>query len=103
VSPYGVAGHVIASFRSKALQRFWWNGNARGLPAAQIDRLTILLSALDAATLPTDMNVPGFRFHKLTGDQKGRYSVRVTGNWRVTFGWSSDGPDAVAVDHEDYH
>lgn len=31
----------------------------------------------------------------------GRYAVSVSGNWRITFGWS--GEDAVAVDLEDYH
>ena len=33
--------------------------------------------------------------------EKGVWSVRVTGNWRVTFQF--DGPDAVAVDYRDYH
>jgi proteic killer suppression protein len=27
--------------------------------------------------------------------------VRVTGNWRITFGW--EGPDAVEVDLDGYH
>ena len=40
-------------------------------------------------------------FHRLTGNQAGRYSVRVTGNWRVTFGWDKD--EATDVDLEDYH
>ena len=37
----------------------------------------------------------------LTGNRTGRYSVRLTANARVTFGWGSDG--AVVVDIEDYH
>ncbi len=94
---------MIASFRSKALERYWWGGKAKGLPADQIPRLIVLLSALDAATKAEDMNVPGFRFHQLKGQDKGRFSVRVTANWRVTFAWSDDGPDAIDVDHEDYH
>jgi toxin HigB-1 len=94
---------MIKSFKSKALQRFWWDGIAKGLPADQIERITKLLSSLDAATKPDDMGLPGYKFHALKGEEKGRYSVRVTGNWRVTFAWSQDGPDAVAVDHEDYH
>jgi proteic killer suppression protein len=47
------------------------------------------------------MDLPGYRFHGLTGDQKGRYSVRVTGSWRITFGW--DGENVTDVDMEDYH
>ena len=47
------------------------------------------------------MNLPGWRFHLLKGDQAGRYAVDASGNWRITFGW--DGQDAVDVDLEDYH
>jgi proteic killer suppression protein len=47
------------------------------------------------------MDIPGYFFHPLTGDRAGTYSVRVTGNWRITFRWQ--GQDAIAVDHEDYH
>lgn len=50
---------------------------------------------------PEDMNLPGLRFHSLKGNEKGRYAVDASGNWRVTFGWH-DG-DAIQVDLEDYH
>ena len=92
---------MIRSFRSKALQRFAEKGDASKLSVQNSDRTTRILVRLDAAFDPTDMNVPGLRFHSLMGDQKGRYSVTVTGNWRITFGW--DGEDAIDVDLEDYH
>lgn len=47
------------------------------------------------------MNLPGYRFHRLTGERKGTFAVSVTGNWRITFRF--DGEDAVDVDLEDYH
>jgi proteic killer suppression protein len=47
------------------------------------------------------MDLAGLRFHALIGADKGRYSVRVTGNYRITFAW--DGTDAIQVDLEDYH
>ena len=47
------------------------------------------------------MNLPGFKFHSLSGDKKGRYSVWATGNYRITFAWK--GEDAVDIDLEDYH
>jgi plasmid maintenance system killer protein len=31
------------------------------------------------------MNVPGFRLHSLKGIERGRWSISVNGNWRVTF------------------
>jgi toxin HigB-1 len=46
------------------------------------------------------MNIAGFRFHGLRGNPQ-RWSVRVTGNYRITFGWS--GENAQDVDFEDYH
>jgi proteic killer suppression protein len=54
---------------------------------------------LDAATGSEQVNLPGYHFHALRGE--GRWSIRVSGNWRITFGW--DGVDAVDVDLEDYH
>ena len=57
--------------------------------------------ALDDASRPEEMNLPGFRFHALVGRDKGRYAVSASGNWRMTFGWI-DG-DAIDVDLEDYH
>jgi len=40
------------------------------------------------------------RFHGLQGNPK-RWSMRVTGNYRITFGWS--GENALDIDFEDYH
>ncbi len=47
------------------------------------------------------MDLPGLYLHQLKGKSRGRWSVRVSGNWRVTFKF--DGPDAIDVDYEDYH
>lgn len=94
---------MIASFRSKDLERFWWKGERKHIDARHLARLTERLTTLDRATIADDMNQPGYRFHRLTGDQTGRYSVRVDKNWRITFGWSDEGPDAIDVDYEDYH
>jgi proteic killer suppression protein len=47
------------------------------------------------------MDLPGLHLHQLRGKYRGRWSVRVGGNWRVTF--RLDGPDVTDVDYEDYH
>ena len=47
------------------------------------------------------MNIPGYKFHPLTGNRKGTYAMTVTGNWRITFRF--DGKDAIDVNLEDYH
>lgn len=94
---------MIVSFRSKALERFWWKGETRKVDPKHVGKLLLVLDTLETATTPSDMDKQGFHFHPLTGDQAGRYTVIVDRNWRVTFGWSSQGPDAIEVDYEDYH
>jgi proteic killer suppression protein len=59
------------------------------------------LGKLDAAIDVSDMDVPGWRLHPLKGRLKGRYAVRVSSNWRLTFEFASG--DASLVDYEDYH
>ena len=59
------------------------------------------LSLLEASDTPSDMDVTGLHFHRLTGNLAGRFAVTVRANWRITFAW--DGGDAVEVDYEDYH
>ena len=64
-------------------------------------RLRILLAALEPSHVIGDMDIPGLRLHALKGVQRGRWSVWVDGNWRLTFGFH--GGHAHAVDYEDYH
>lgn len=61
----------------------------------------MLLVALDTAQKLEDMDVPGFRLHPLKGQDRGRWSVWVNGNWRLTFEFR-DG-QAYVFDYEDYH
>jgi toxin HigB-1 len=44
-----------------------------------------MLSRLDGASQPRDLNVPGWSLHALTGDLAGHWSPWVSGNWRLTF------------------
>lgn len=92
---------MIRSFRHKGLKQFAETGNAAKLSGAMVKRIANILRALMGATRPEDMNLPGFKFHRLKGADRDRCSVWVTGNYRITFAW--DGGDAVDVDLEDYH
>ena len=92
---------MIASFKSRTLEKFWWKGEPRKVQPGHIAKLTMLLTALDAATSPEDLNRPSFAFHALKGKMLGRYAVRVDKNWRITFGFESE--NAVNVNLEDYH
>ncbi len=92
---------MIRSFRSKGLALFAHTGSAKKLSVEHVGRVARVLNQLNAATKPDDMNLPGNRFHALTGDRAGTYAVNASGNYRITFCW--DGQDAVDVDLEDYH
>jgi proteic killer suppression protein len=92
---------MIISFAHKGLKLFYNEDDASKLPASQLPKIRLILTRLDAATHPEIMRVPGYRFHELSGDRKGTYSVTVTGNYRITF--SFVGENAIDVNYEDYH
>jgi len=92
---------VIRSFRHKGLETLFTTSSAKRVPAAWRPRIERMLDRLDSAVRPQDMSVPGWRLHSLRGDQKDRWAVEVSGNWRLTFAF--DGEHAIDVDLEDYH
>lgn len=92
---------MIKSFRHKGLKRFFDTGSVAGIQPHHSKRLRMLLAALDTAFGIEDMDIPGFRLHPLKGKDRGRWSIWVNGNWRVTFEFI-DG-DAHVIDYEDYH
>lgn len=92
---------MIRSFGHKGLARFFASGSLAGIQPAHARRLRLILTALNAATEPGEMDLPGLRLHPLKGVNKDRLSVTVSGNWRVTFRFA--GRDAHEVDYEDYH
>ena len=92
---------MIQSFRHKGLRRFFESGSAAGIQPKHAKRLRMLLVALDTAQTIDDMGVPGFNLHQLKGREKGRWSIWVNGNWRITFEFR-DG-HAYVLDYEDYH
>ena len=68
---------MIQSFRHKGLRKFYESGSL------------------------ADMDIAGFRLHGLKGSERGRWSIWVNGNWRLTFEFR-DG-HAYILDYEDYH
>ena len=97
----GYTTDVIKGFKHKGLERFFLTGSKAGIQASHVARLRIILSRLHASTSPRDLNLPGLFLHELRGDRQGTWSVRVSGNWRVTFRF--DERDVVDVNLEDYH
>jgi len=92
---------VIKSFKRKGLRNFFENGNKSGINPEHTSKLVRVLDRLDAAVHPSDMNLPGYKLHQLSGSEKGTWSVWISGNWRVTFQFEAE--DAIMVDYRDYH
>jgi proteic killer suppression protein len=60
------------------------------------------LKMLDVATRLNDLEAPpGNRLKALRGEMKGRHSIRVNDQYRVTFRWENGHAFEVAI--EDYH
>ena len=92
---------MIVSFRHKGLSRYFESGSKAGIQAKHASRLRLQLAALDSAQTIEDMDIPGYRLHPLKGRSKGRWSIWVSGNWRLTFEFR-DG-NVHVLDYEDYH
>jgi len=92
---------VIKSFRHKGLKRFFERGTKAGIQANHAGRLRLQLAALDTAHRIDDMDVPGYQLHPLKGRMKNRWSIWVSGNWRLTFEFKEG--NVHVLDYEDYH
>ena len=92
---------MIRSFKHRGLKRSYERDDRSGIRADFADTIQEILTVLDAATVPQELDLPGYRLHALKGDLKGFWSVTVRANWRIIFRF--DGPDAFDVELIDYH
>lgn len=92
---------MIVGFRHKGLEAFFHTGSTRGVQPTHTKRLAAILALLDVAESTADLNQPALRLHALRGNLRGHWSVRVSGNWRVTFRFVRT--DVELVDYQDYH
>lgn len=92
---------MIKSFRHKGLERFFRKSDARGVQAQHLSRIQRILTLLDEASAPGQLDVLGMFLHPLKGPRKGDWSMIVSGNWRITFRFAAE--DVIIVDLEDYH
>jgi len=92
---------MIHNFRHKGLKRLFGSGISAGINPQHVTRLRRILALLETAETLDDMDLPGLNLHELKGERKGTWSVKVSGNWRVTFKIKQG--DAIDVNYEDYH
>ena len=92
---------MIESIRHKGLLLYYTEGTGAKLPANQLAKLSRLLDALDAVSSEEDIKQLGSGIHKLTGNLKEFWSIKVTANYRIIFRFE-DG-NIHDVDYIDYH
>jgi toxin HigB-1 len=92
---------MIRSFRHAGIEKFFLTGSKAGIQPSHAGKLNLLLTTLNRARGPADMAAPGWNLHSLSAELKEHWSVKVDGNWRLTFRF--EGEDAILVDYQDYH
>jgi proteic killer suppression protein len=92
---------MIRSFKHRGLKRFYERDDRSGIRADWVDTVQEILTVLDDANTPQDLNLPGYRLHPLKGDLKSYWSVTVRANWRIIFRFQET--DAFDVELTDYH
>jgi proteic killer suppression protein len=91
---------MILGFRHKGLRLLFENGDRRKVQPEYAEKLERILARLDEADEAEDMDLPGYRLHRLKGDLAGLWSITVSGNWRLVFRFNDGDADEVdLVDH----
>ena len=91
---------MIQSFRHKGLRKLFETGSTSGIQANHAKRLRMQLAALDMAQVIEDMNISGFTLHPLKGEMRGRWSISVNANWRLS---RVQRRQRLHSGYEDYH
>ena len=102
--PYRYRVHtlrMIRSFRHRGRSRLYERGDRIRVGADQAQRLAMALADLDDAVKPSDIDLPGYRLHRLKGHLKDFRSITISANWRMAFRFE-DG-DIYDVDLVDCH
>lgn len=92
---------MIRSFLHKGIENFFNTGKTSGIQANHAVKLRLILTNLNVAEKPDDMDLPGLALHHLKGRRKTVWAVKVNRNWRITFRFR--GRNAELVNYEDYH
>jgi proteic killer suppression protein len=71
---------MIRSFKHRGLKRLYERGDRSGIRSDLVDTVQEILTVLDSATTPQELDLPGYRLHPLKGDLRGFWSVTVRAN-----------------------
>jgi toxin HigB-1 len=91
---------MIKTYRHSGLKELFESGKTARIDAKFHARCIEVLDVLNRATDLRALNLPSLKLHQLKQFKPVRYSVRISGAWRITFEWDKD---AYRVDLEQYH
>ena len=92
---------MLRSIKHRGLKRLFDRDDRSGIRPDLVNAVQEMLTVLDEAATPQDLNLPGYRLHPLRGDLKGFWSVTVRANWRIIFRFKD--ADVCDVELIDYH
>ena len=92
---------MIKSFRHGGIEKFFTSGSKAGIQPSHAAKLSVQLFQLNRSKTASDMDAPGWGLHPLRGDLEHHWSVKVNGNWRLTFAFEDE--NVILVDYQDYH
>ncbi len=93
---------MIISFGSKETEKIWNGDLVKNLPREiqQIGRRKLRM--LNNSQNLLDLKVPpSNKLEKLSGKMSDLFSIRLNGQWRITFKWEDGNADEVTI--IDYH
>ena len=92
---------MIVSIRHRGLRRLYELDDRSKVVPWLVERAEEVLGMLDVAKRSRDMDLPGYRLHRLKGDLRGYWSVTLSANWRIIFRLEEE--NAYDIDLVDYH
>lgn len=92
---------MIKTWKSAALRELFETGSARRIDTKLQKRALARLRALNETNDLRQLHLPGYELHKWSGAFENKWSISVSGHWRITFDWIKG--EAYNVDLEQPH
>lgn len=92
---------MIRSFKHRGLKRAYERDDWSRIDPKDHERIAVVLQYLDIAQRIEDLDIHGWRLHRLSGDRQGEWSITLRSNWRITFRFENG--EVLDVDLVDYH
>jgi len=96
---------MMVNFKGKVARDIWESNQSRSLPRALWTRAKALLTIMNSTGTIEDLRIkgqpPNIRLHKLQGDRKEYWIVKIKRPWCITFKYKDGKFSEVKI--ENYH